>query len=583
MNDTHSANNLRLIPFVIAVTGHRSIAREGQGAVLESARSVLRHFRAESGLSTTPVVLLSALAEGADQLVAECALELGISLIAVLPFSPVEYSQTMSQSAAENMRLLITRCDSVIQLPPSTMDSTHWTVEAIRVDAYRRVGMFLAENCQALLALWDGVPPDRPGGTAEVVDSVLSGWIEETHGTIFKESQTGVVFHVVTPRENQKLLSKAGCLYQLVGMLDEKSGKRETRTFANGSKSPLFRLLQNMESYNLRASNLPQTEQDEKLLVGLEESAKTDFLKRVASISACADAISREAAGRRHAFLKSILATGAAATLGYAVVDEVFHEKVLLWLVLPLLLLVALGLHKLANRGKIDDLYLDCRALSESLRVQFFWEMGCVQLSAADFYLPHQALEIDWIRSALRSIYMLRSPEGDRDCSKEAIDFVMTKWIQDQRTWYISRSIQQERYVARRDRASRTALLVAIGYSLIVPLLLTVHLTGEWAPHAQEFFKSRPWYDLLHLPAVVATVMAGAIRIWTDQLGFVEQAREYRRIGNYLRQQSRRIVGSDFKGWQIREILISIGKEALEENGRWLILHRERPLEVDAA
>ena len=104
MNHTHSANNLRLIPFVIAVTGHRSIAREGQGAVLESARSVLRHFRAESGLSTTLVVLLSALAEGSDQLVAECALELGISLIAVLPFSPVEYSQTMSQSAAENMR-----------------------------------------------------------------------------------------------------------------------------------------------------------------------------------------------------------------------------------------------------------------------------------------------------------------------------------------------------------------------------------------------------------------------------------------------------------------------------------------------
>ena len=65
--------------------------------------------------------------------------------------------------------------------------------------------MFLAENCQALLVLWDGVPPDKPGGTAEVVDSVLSGWIEETHGTIFKQPQTGVVFHVLTPRENQKL------------------------------------------------------------------------------------------------------------------------------------------------------------------------------------------------------------------------------------------------------------------------------------------------------------------------------------------------------------------------------------------
>src|SRR5262249_51346906 len=81
------------LPLVIGVTGHRDLRdqdvprleREVAGIIAGLRRDYLRDD------TQTPIILLSALAEGADRLVARVALATGARLIAPMPMPLAEY------------------------------------------------------------------------------------------------------------------------------------------------------------------------------------------------------------------------------------------------------------------------------------------------------------------------------------------------------------------------------------------------------------------------------------------------------------------------------------------------------------
>jgi len=71
------------VPIVLGVTGHRDVRdadlprlRQAVAAILDAFVRQYRH---------TPLVLLSSLAQGADQLCAAVALEKGLQVVAPLP------------------------------------------------------------------------------------------------------------------------------------------------------------------------------------------------------------------------------------------------------------------------------------------------------------------------------------------------------------------------------------------------------------------------------------------------------------------------------------------------------------------
>ena len=82
MNFVTSSDHSGRVPIVLAVTGHRIIPKEDEGALCTSVNGEL-NFIAKSN-PHSPLILISALAEGADRLVANCALNLGWKLCAVL-------------------------------------------------------------------------------------------------------------------------------------------------------------------------------------------------------------------------------------------------------------------------------------------------------------------------------------------------------------------------------------------------------------------------------------------------------------------------------------------------------------------
>jgi len=142
---------------VVGVTGHRSIPDA-------KARAADVRARLEALHGTKRVVVLTALAEGADRMVVRAAREIdpAAGLRVALPLEISDYLQDFEtpESRAEFLGLLA----GADRFQVVRGDGDH-----ARVAAYERVGRHVADHCDILLALWDGDESRGRGGTAEIV------------------------------------------------------------------------------------------------------------------------------------------------------------------------------------------------------------------------------------------------------------------------------------------------------------------------------------------------------------------------------------------------------------------------------
>lgn len=140
----------------IGVTGHRflSEAEEIRAAVCEAIRKIQeRHTDAA-------FELISPLSEGADQLAAECALEVGhTDLVVLLPMPLEKYLMEFSAAAREEFMHLYEKREDCVALPGG----------ASKENAYLNAGEYLVEHCDYLIAVWNGQEERGKGGTAQVV------------------------------------------------------------------------------------------------------------------------------------------------------------------------------------------------------------------------------------------------------------------------------------------------------------------------------------------------------------------------------------------------------------------------------
>jgi hypothetical protein len=160
--------------------------------------------------------LLSPLAEGADRLVAGCALDPAVGgtfeLVCPMPFPRGEYEKDFGTQASLDAfaAFLDTGNPRILELDGQRVsgrthpDGTALTPdEQARADrgeearAYEAVGRLIVRNCDLLIGIWDGLPGQGRGGTADIVRYAASfgppviwlhagipaapRWIEELH------------------------------------------------------------------------------------------------------------------------------------------------------------------------------------------------------------------------------------------------------------------------------------------------------------------------------------------------------------------------------------------------------------------
>jgi hypothetical protein len=144
-------------PYRIAVTGHRHLGEEATiRFVAETFRSLLAEAKREH---PEGVIVFSGLAEGADTLFAEIALELSLTTEAVIAFE--DFSSDFPEGPLrEHYQSLKTKCRIVHQLNYRQRSD----------EAYWEVGKWLVDNCDLLVAAWNGQPAEGKGGTGDVVE-----------------------------------------------------------------------------------------------------------------------------------------------------------------------------------------------------------------------------------------------------------------------------------------------------------------------------------------------------------------------------------------------------------------------------
>jgi hypothetical protein len=141
----------------IAVTGHRVIVDVPR--VLAGIAEALE--RIEAAFPGRSLVVISALAEGADRLVADAVLRRsGARLRVVLPMPRFDYLADFATPDSRDAFLrLLARAAEVLVLPP----------RASRGEAYAAANDVMLADGEVLLVIWDGDGARGQGGTAEVV------------------------------------------------------------------------------------------------------------------------------------------------------------------------------------------------------------------------------------------------------------------------------------------------------------------------------------------------------------------------------------------------------------------------------
>lgn len=135
----------------IGVTGHSNITPDSLRIVADAIRAALADLGG-------PITGLSCLARGADQVFARVVLDMGGDLEVVLPAADYREQKVKPDNRAD-FENLIQRATAVRVLPFETANR----------DAYAAAGDAVLADVVALVAVWDGAPPDGKGGTGDTV------------------------------------------------------------------------------------------------------------------------------------------------------------------------------------------------------------------------------------------------------------------------------------------------------------------------------------------------------------------------------------------------------------------------------
>jgi len=140
----------------IGVTGHRSLLPCDH--LRRRIRSALSSVLGDLG-GPTGGTAISLLAEGADTIVAEEAVGLGLTLTVILPLPLEVYRGAFSTQALGHFDALLSAATCVVD-PPEVLPAPGCYCEASRR---------MLELSDVLLAVWDGSAGRGIGGTADVV------------------------------------------------------------------------------------------------------------------------------------------------------------------------------------------------------------------------------------------------------------------------------------------------------------------------------------------------------------------------------------------------------------------------------
>lgn len=609
-----------LIPYRIriGVTGHRSF--EKIETIREKIREAITYkiyelYDKESKitintLKNTPIALsiITPLAEGADRIVSYEVLEtrelqtesgkvIPISdarLEAVLPLKKADYLEDFeTEDSKAEFEELISKSRRPISLKENLLkvEIGNGDLDEARKEAYLSVGKYVVDNCDVLIALWNGKPAAGKGGTAEIVKYAE------------KKSRPVLIISTVDPNSEITILKGSGLNSESLRNLDffnsyeleEDSKKNYIKNIYDSyfpvyprakskRKSFLKRIKNKFENLFYYGAFSPQ--QDKSKTGARDEKKLTDeeLNKIISSIPpetkkliryklfpyyAKASSISKKyqrkylRAGTLVYTLTAVSAILIATVIFYHPASKIIFP--LLFVILSLVYLIVM----IADRNEVRKRWIESRFLAERIRSSVFLAICGTEVSPINIP-PYnaEALKVDdWMIVAFDEIWkkttaMTGCPENLlKDCS----NYVINYWIEDQIKYHTSKSIKS----GKKNWFFEKAGLYIFFLAVIVALLHTIF---AFLNIEEEILLS----IVIILPAMGAA--AGGIRAHREFSRLEKRSRSMvQPLSNFKETLE---TMDDPKDFEIT--LRNIEKLMLDETQDWLMIMRFVDLKPEA-
>jgi len=556
------------VSLVIAITGHRDLFPEDEKQFEAAIQQIL--LKEKKKYPSTSLLLLSGLAEGADRIAVRAAVGLEIPYVAVLPMAPEFYRDDFN-SAQSNTEFeeMLQNAARVIEIPCSArLGLSHG---ATRDHQYDCLGKFLVSASQIMIAVWDQVRTSKPGGTSEVVALKLAEGRQNGRRGFAGPGSSGMgPVHILLARR------------QSTGSEVPTGPKHEIR-YPDGTSADDFeasyRLIDQYNADVRAAGNLTRevATSRQNICGGQETSGLTPAMEWTATVYSWADTLAIHYAARSLRLWKSVYIllaiAGVALTFLHATESRTDWRLHIMYY-LALALAFSLGYWEIRDQHR--QRHEEYRALAEALRVQFFWLAAGLRDMAYENFLGKQAGKTIWIRDAMSEISLyndVASTQTRNGVVGEAARLSLARtWVEGQ-TGYFNKACRKHQ---KRHRLFNDVALVLVGVGFFLPLIgwLTPTFASQEIPHLKQ---------LASIVPTIAMLWAALAWNYAELRGYVQEARQYARMHDLfyaaksqLQNLERAAKPESFVAAQttIREL----GQDALEENGDWLSMHRERKL-----
>ena len=568
MTQANAANDLR-VPLVIGAIGHRDLVASETAMLEQRVRSFLDTLQRK--YPDLRVTVLTSVADGADRLVANVASSLQMPITYVLPMPTELYEHDFDAASLGEYRAIL-RGGNVLTLP-LVGDSTAEQVTrpgAKRDLQYAGLGAFIAAHCHILLALWDGNENGASGGTAQVIrfhqDDYMPGLTEgEPRSRLdVSDDESDLVHHIVCSRD------------RLDGAPSPPLRAGDALWLSRDPETP--RTSEMPARYEVVLRHMLEFSKDVRRHSGLIEQEPNELLVRdidvvidqgtraIAELFKAADSLSTHYQYRTRNSLRVLYVCAGLAGLCFIAYSDLAGWDLMIY---PYWVFMASSLtaYLVLSRRGWQRRYHDYRVLAEALRVQFYWAIAGVERPAVsrfghDAFLKRQSLELGWIRNMLR-VAGQRDDATEETPSDIGIEIAVRDWVESELRYYRRRwprLLRWHRFTEMLDRTSFTAGLLLEG----------------WLALAQLLFERQPTNVLIVLMGflpVLATLRAH----FATRTAVGESINDFQFMERILSNAQRQLLKTTSAS-ERRQILRELGDALLDENCRWILRLRERPI-----
>lgn len=618
------------VPILVGITGHRMIAAEARPAVEAAFERILDDLLRRFPRSR--LAILSSLAVGADRIAARAALDRGLELFVPLPLGEEDYRTDFTEEEWTQFKELSSRASAVIRVHEMAGGEQgreiHYAAAGAFIVRYsqilvafwdgRRVESF-GGTCDVVDFALRGVP------------TPFSSLTERTPNPL-ERSVSIPVIHIRTPRPGQDGADAGKILvYERSTLGDEGPAPAEDAEILGPGIARLdwagfqdsirerHGALAKLEEFNEDLAGQKEITREKlergacDILLGREEGEsgeaerqrllesrlgthKTALMELLGWYTR-ANYLAEQARDRRTRLIKTMLgATMAAAFFlnffffipgGTIAVYGYLFFNIATYLV-----------YYYAKSTKSEAEYADYRALAECLRVQIFWKVSGIDRRVSEHFRSKHFTAVGWVSNVLSYLHLALFPH-DGAGKNGAIDTAVSGplWVRAQLEWLLRQKVG---FFERRIRSQARISELIFWFTILNTLVLIARPTIEVMLHQSTDATALSFGVVQFLLGL--TLAAGAVfNQYREKMAYKDLRSQYLKAAATFRaaaegiDECEEILESLRSGkplpplagkrafyeqlreersvhTRLKEILLSLGESALDENGNWIEL-----------